>query len=115
MHLTFPISFIDALFMSKWRHWNFQSHLWELATGQEVKHGSYEVFPFTLGTRDILIMSMTTCCNFGYNQALDSIQLMCLFLQGEMYHVFPRKSVCSLAKQPQTTVWPTELPEVEMI
>jgi len=29
--------------------------LWEFATEQEVTHGSYEVFPFTLGTQKILI------------------------------------------------------------
>ncbi len=41
--------------LTNWLCWKFQSHLWELATKQEVTHGSYEVFPFTLGTWEILI------------------------------------------------------------
>lgn len=55
LHLTFAFLFIDFLFLTNWLCWKFQSHLWELTTEQEVTHGSYEVFPFTLGTRELLI------------------------------------------------------------
>lgn len=53
LFLMFPVLFIGALFF--WLHWKFQSHLWELATEQEVTHGSCEVFPFALGTQEALI------------------------------------------------------------
>lgn len=41
--------------LTNWLCWKFQSHWWEFSTEQEVTHGRNEVFPFTLGTREIVI------------------------------------------------------------